>query len=70
MARLESDPLWQGEEIKNSGMASFYRNLKGNVAKLIGVIGSMLILLAVPMRLCQLTTDKEQEAHYRFYEEA
>ena len=65
---LEFLILQQGEEIKNSGMASFYRNLKGNVAKLIGVIASILILMAVPIRFLQM--NKEHEEYYRSLEES
>ena len=68
LACLEFLIVQQGEEIKNSGIRSFCRNLKGNAAKLIAVVANFLILLAVPMRFMQFYP--EEEEYYRGVEES
>jgi len=59
----------QGEEIKNSGVTSFYRNLKGTPPKLIFVVCNFLFLACVPVRF-MMYMEPNEEDYYRGLEEA
>lgn len=66
LATLEYMIIQQAEEIKNSGINSFLRNLKGTPAKLIYTMGNLFLLAAVPMRFLQWN---DKNDFYRILEE-
>ncbi len=57
----------QGEELKNAGLDSFVRNLKGTPAKLVYTLSNLLFLLAIPARFLQWADETEDD--YRVLEE-
>ncbi len=68
LGTLEYTIVQQGEEIKNAGLSSFYKNLKGTPAKLIYCASNLLLLLTIPFRFLQW--NDETEAEYRRIEES
>ena len=42
-----------GEEIKNAGPKSFWRNLKASPPKILFVVANIMIMLCIPIRVIQ-----------------
>eukprot|EP00090_Calanus_glacialis_P029441 TRINITY_DN47253_c0_g1_i1.p1 TRINITY_DN47253_c0_g1~~TRINITY_DN47253_c0_g1_i1.p1 ORF type:complete len:251 (-),score=41.01 TRINITY_DN47253_c0_g1_i1:3-755(-) len=67
-----------GEEIKNAGLKSFWKNLKSSPPKMIFVVSNLLILGCIPLRVLQMQEDVDKQQcfdvpcsqHYRIIEES
>merc|ERR550539_103423 len=51
--------IQQGEEIKNSGMRSFCKNLFGNAPKITCFVANIMFLMCIPVRFAQLLDTEE-----------
>ncbi|CAB4069140.1 TRPV6 [Lepeophtheirus salmonis] len=60
----------QGEEIKNSGINSFFKNCKGNFPKSLFLFSNFCLLAVIPVRISLYFVEPSEEKTYRIIEES